>query len=116
LGVEHPGSFCPSGEPHYFAQNEYVDGGVLFKCNKCLKYLWLPSSLDGANQLSVLMNKHGKNEGYQRYLNRYRAAKIRVAKMQDLWYISQEVEDEVELARIIVRVMAERDYDKVKEE
>jgi len=112
LGIIHPGSYCDESEivPHYWVEVDNVHRGILFQCRLCLKHLWLPSG--SAEQLSKLIMQYGKDEGYCRYLNRHRAAKILMAKLQDLRRLEEEVEDKREFARIADRILSDKEYDR----
>lgn len=112
MGIEFPGSYCPTGEPHHYADIDYVDGGVVHQCLRCEKYLWLPANYDRAMVLGTLMDKLGKNAGYCKYIDRYRDAKIMIAKMQDLQKARKRIKDDKDFTKLVVSVMGEKDYDK----
>ena len=114
MGVEFPGSYCPSGEAHYFAEVDGVDRGILFRCIRCYKHLWLPNRYDEAEMLSNLARKYGLAGGYLVYLNSHTVAKIMIAKLQDLWYARKRVTDDEQFAKLVVSVMDDRDYGREK--
>lgn len=113
LGVKHPGSYCDEAEitPHYWVEIEKIDSGSLFHCILCHSYLWLPLHLPGAEQLGGLISYYGKNEGYCRFLNRYRAAKVLVAKLQELSRLQTEITDKREFVRLADKILSDRRYD-----
>jgi len=100
---------------HYWKEKEKIHGGVMFQCIKCLNYIWLPASAQGAEILGNMIAKFGKDEGYCRYLNHAsrRPAKILIAKMQELRRLSNTIPDHVELAKKITQIIDMKDYDKV---
>lgn len=119
LGVVFPGSFCDEIKtvPHHWIEYEKIYGGTLLKCSKCFSYIWLPTGWAEANYLSTLMKVHGKNEGYCRFLNRRRPAKILMAKMQDLTRLAKDYEykNDREFAKIVDKILSDKDYDKKEE-
>lgn len=113
LGVTHPGSYCDEAEsnPHYWKEVDREHGGSLFQCAKCLKHLWLPAAMSNVIVLGNLMKAHGNTEGYCRFLNKHRPAKIIMAKMQYLRNMEAGISNKRELAKLIVKVMNEDDFD-----
>jgi len=114
LGIVYPGAYCDESEtfPHHWVEKERVAKGSLFQCKFCHIHLWLPQGLTDVEMLATLINKHGKDEGYCRFLNRRRAAKILVAKMQDLERLENKITDKVEFARIADKILSDKDYDR----
>ncbi len=114
LGIVHPSSYCDELEtvPHYWVAKEHIAKGVLFQCKLCHKHLWLHSQPHDAAMLNSLIKHYGKDEGYCRFLNRHRPAKILMAKLQDLRRLEKEIEDKREFARIADRILSEKEYDK----
>ena len=114
LGIVHPGSYCDDAEivPHWWIEVDRVAGGILHQCKFCHKHLWLPLDYLSAERLGSLMKWYGKDEGYCRYLNRHRAAKMLVAKLQDLRRLEAEVADKREFAKLANKVLSDKDYDR----
>ena len=114
LGIAHPGSYCDESEavPHYWTEKEMISSGSLFQCRFCYKYLWLPLHEHDAVRLGNLMSKYGTNEGYCRFLNRHRAAKIMLAKLQHLSILEMEMTDKRKFAKIADRILRDKDYDR----
>lgn len=114
LGITYPGSHCDElmTRPHRWKEISKECKGILLKCSKCYRHLWLPSFHYDAEKLGNLMREQGKNEGYCIYLNRHREAKILMAKMQELERLSMEVTDKVEFAKMADRILSMKDYDR----
>ena len=114
LGVVFPGSFCDEAKtiPHYWMEAERVYGGVLFRCRKCFDYLWLPLTWLDAERLGKAMKFYGIQEGYCRYLNRHRPAKLLMAKMQDLRRLAKDITNKREFAKLTDKILSDRDYDR----
>ncbi|KKN72630.1 hypothetical protein LCGC14_0408720 [marine sediment metagenome] len=119
LAIVHPGSFCiddviTGNNPHYWEGVETIHGGTLFRCGRCHKHLWLPNGEEEIYQLGSLVNKVGITNGYCQYLDltKRRPAKIMMAKLQLIERESVEVEDRMEFARKIDRILYKKDYDK----
>ncbi len=114
LGITHPGSYCDELEtvPHHWVETEKMDSGSLYRCKFCHKSLWLPSFSTGAIEMGRLLTQYGKSEGYCRFLNRYRAAKLLVAKMQEIHKLSDTFRDGVVFARQVNKILSDREYDK----
>ena len=114
LGVTFAGSYCDELEtvPHYWLEVDTVDGGSLFQCKFCHRHLWLPMFHLDADRLGKLMRRYGDSEGYCRYLNRHRPAKLLMAKLQDLRRLEMEVADKREFARLADKILSEKEYDK----
>ena len=112
LGVEWIGSYCPDGQPHFLIGSRASDGWSMFRCRGCTKHLLLPASLRDAVELEHIMKRYGATAGYCKYLDRYRNAKVLIAKMQDLWRAKQHSTDSVQLVGLIVKVMEDKEYDR----
>ena len=114
MGVTFPGSYCDDANitPHYWIEVDRIKFGSLFQCRFCRRHLWLPTFHLDAEQLSVYMRKFGKEEGYYRYLNRHRAAKLLMAKLQDLRRLEMEITDKREFARLADKVLSNSEYDR----
>ena len=114
MGITYPGSHCDEMEatPHHWDEIDKVDGGSLFQCWFCHGYLWLPLHVAGAHDLGELMRRYGQNEGYCRYLNKHGAAKVMVAKMQDLGRLESEGKDVREFAKEVDRILRDKKYDR----
>ena len=113
LGIVYPGSYCDDAEvvPHYWVGDSIVGKGSLFQCRLCRRYLWLPLSTFDAMNLSTLLRKYGISEGYCRYLNRHRPAKLIMAKLQDLRRLEMEITDKREFARLTDKILSDKEYD-----
>lgn len=114
LGIVFPGAYCDELEtvPHYWVESGKVEKGSLFQCKFCRKYLWLPLSTYDAEVLGKLIGRYGKSEGYCRYLNRHRPAKLLMAKLQDLRRLEMEVADKREFARLTDKILSDKEYDR----
>ncbi len=113
LGIEWIGSYCPDGKPHVLIGTHDLYGGSLFKCNNCKKHVWLPIYIKDAAKLDSLIDYFGATAGYCKYLDSNRDAKMLVAKLQDLWNMRSESKmSNIEFARIVVRVMEDKEYDR----
>ncbi len=114
LGITFPGSHCDDAQitPHYWLEVGKVDIGSLFQCKFCRRYLWLPLYHLDAGKLSSLIRRYGKNEGYCRYLNRHRPAKLLMAKLQDLRRLELEITDKREFARLTDKILSDKEYDR----
>ena len=114
LGIKLPPMYCEEQllKPHYWVRVDAFSSGSLFQCKYCYDYLWLPLSYEGAERLCRLIRKYGKDEGYCHYLNKYRVAKILMAKLQDLRRLSVDVADKREFARLVDKVLSDREYDR----
>lgn len=114
LGIKHPGTYCDEyGEvPHYWIQTDIVARGTMFQCKLCHKHLWLPLDYLSGHRLGTLMKQYGKDEGYCRYLNKHREAKILMAKMQDLRILEVTSTNIREFARLSDKIMSDNDYDR----
>lgn len=114
LGVTFPSSYCDELDavPHYWTEIDIVASGSLFQCRFCRRHLWLPLDHLSAKHLGALMRQYGKDEGYCRYLNRHRAAKLLMAKLQDLRRLEMEITDKREFARIADKVLSDKEYDR----
>ncbi len=114
LGITFPGSYCDwsNTTPHYWCATERVDRGVLYQCKLCFRYLWLPSHYLSTEALSEAMVRLGDNEGYCVILNRYRGAKILLAKMIYLRKLETETDDKVKFAKLADKVLSDKEYDR----
>ena len=114
LGVVFPGSYCDDAEltPHYWTETSKFDRGSLFQCRFCRRHIWLPTYFLDNKRLGEYMRKYGKTEGYCRYLNRYRPAKLLMAKLQDLRRLQAEVTDKMEFARLTDKILSDKEYDR----
>jgi len=116
LGIVFPGSYCDEAEltPHYWSEADRPYGGSLLQCKLCRRHLWLPLSFMDAYTMQKLIEKHGGTDGYCRYLNRHRPAKMLMAKMLDLRRLETEVSDKREFARLTDKILSDKEYDKVR--
>lgn len=114
LGVVHPSNYCDELEtvPHYWSEVEQIEKGVLFQCKFCHDYLWLPSGWTDVDRLTALIKQYGKNEGYCRFLNRHRPAKMLIAKLQDLRRLEAETTDKREFAKMTDKILSDKEYDR----
>ncbi len=114
LGITFPGAHCDELEtvPHHWVEVGTVSGNSLYQCKFCHKYLCLPMSSTDATRLGNLMKYRGSTEGYCRYLNTRRAAKLLIAKLQDLRRLDMEITDKREFARMVDKIMSDREYDR----
>lgn len=119
LGVTYPGSFCRDGStriiPHHWLEVEKVHRGSLLRCRNCRKHIWLPTGHNDSERLGINIKKYGETEGYCRFLNtpKKRAAKVLIAKIQQLERLTEEMSDKAEVARAALRILGQKDYDKV---
>lgn len=115
LGIVYPGSHCDEllTKPHRWMEVDKIHGGSLFRCSKCKRHMWLPATLRDAERLSDLIWKYGGTEGYCRYLNRHRGAKVLMAKIQDLERLSRKKIGKAKFAKMVVEVMNDKEYDRV---
>ena len=114
LGVVFPGSYCDNAElnPHYWIESERPCRGSLYQCKFCHRHLWLPSTFSDAMMLRKYIEKYGLQEGYCRYLNRHRPAKMLVAKLQDLRKLEVEVSNKREFAKLADKILSDKEYDR----
>ena len=114
MGVTFPSSYCDELEmvPHYWVGVEKIHEGSLYQCKFCRRYLWLPTYHRNAEYLGNLMKQYGNNEGYCHFLNRHRAAKMLIAKLQDLRRLATEIGDKREFARLADKIMSDTEYDR----
>jgi hypothetical protein len=112
LGISWIGSYCPDGQPHFLIGRHNFDEGVILNCRGCGKNLWLPTGMSEATKLDHLLDHYGANKGYQLYLDKHREAKCLVAKLQDLWYAKERMEDNEEFMKLIISVMEDKEYDR----
>lgn len=112
LAIEWIGSYCPDGQPHFLIGKHNFDGGVILNCRGCGKNLWLPTNPSDAAKLDILIDRYGVTGGYRAYLDKHREAKCLVAKLQDLWYAEQRMEDNGEFMKLVISVMEDKEYDR----
>jgi len=112
LGIVWIGSFCPDGHPHYLVGKHNLDGGSLFKCKYCHKYVWLPSLINEAAKLGEAVTRYGAQAGYCVYLDEHQAAKVMIAKLQEIWHARQEVTDDGEMLELVTKIMEDKEYDR----
>jgi len=117
LGITFPGNYCDELEtvPHYWIEVEKVHKGSLFQCKLCHRHLWTPGYWADVERLAVLMRQHGNIEGYCLFLNRRRAAKMLMAKLQDLRRLEKEVVDKREFAKLADEILSDKEYDRKEE-
>ncbi len=117
LGITYPGSYCDDAEliPHYWYEVDKSYGGSLMQCRFCRRHLWLPLAFTEAVVMMKYTHKYGMVEGYCRYLNRHRPAKMLMAKMQDLRKLEVEVSNKREFARLADKILSDKEYDRIKE-
>jgi len=114
LGITFPGSYCDELEtvPHYWVEVDNVYRGSLFQCKLCLKHLWVPRDWTDVEHLATAIKHYGGDEGYCRYLNKHRAAKMLMAKLQDLRRLEKEVVDKREFAKLTDKILSDKEYDR----
>ncbi len=114
LGVVFPGSYCDEAElnPHYWIEDDRQCRGSLYQCKLCHRHLWLPSTYHDAVMLMKYIDKYGVQEGYCRYLNRHRSAKMLVAKLQDLRKLEVDVSNKREFAKLADKILSDKEYDR----
>lgn len=97
---------------HCMMAIDTVDGGDVFKCIYCHRCKWLPRSFGDAEKMSNLMRTFGMEMGYQKMLDRHPAARVLIAKLQDLWYLRKTIKSDEDFVQVISAVMGSREYDK----
>ena len=114
LGVTFPGSHCDEAKliAHFWTEVDRPYGGSLLQCKLCRRHLWLPASFADAVVMHRYIDKHDTTEGYCRYLNRHRPAKMLMAKLQDLRILETEVSDKREFARLADKILSDKEYDR----
>jgi len=112
LGIEWIGSYCPDGQPHYLIGRNNFNGGAILICARCKKSIWLPILINEAAILDSMIDRLGASQGYCKYLDKNREAKMLVAKLQDLWRAKQRMEDNKDFVKLIISVMEDKEYDK----
>ncbi len=114
LGIVHPGSYCDelNTVPHYWIDKEHTAKGILFQCKLCYAYLWNPLGWPDIDRLSKLIKQYGRDEGYCIFITSNKAAKILMAKMQDLRRLEMETTDKREFAKLADKILSNREYDK----
>ncbi len=114
LGIAYPSSQCSIDTAHYWKVEENISGGALFRCVNCGKHIWLPLFHIDGEELGRQLDAYGLNEGYCRFLNRptLRAAKIMLAKLQELERLSENVTDKVKFAKSVAEILGRKDYDR----
>lgn len=118
LGIEWTGSYCNEDDttsrpqPHHWVEVDKLDRGAIFRCKFCKRYKWSPATVGDADNLGKLMRNYGDSEGYCRYLNRHRQAKIMLAKLQDIGKLEMQMKDKVKFAKEVARILSEKEYDR----
>ncbi len=114
LGVTFPGAYCDEAglTPHYWIEVDKPYGGSLMQCKLCQRHLWLPLSFMDAEIMNLCVRKYGNTEGYCRFLNRRRPAKMLMAKLQELRILETEVSDKREFARLADKILSDKEYDR----
>ena len=112
LDIEWIGDYCPDSSPHILIGKHNFNGGSLFKCQHCKKHVWLPTYIRDAAELDSMIGFFGARAGYRRFLDKHPESKIVVAKLQDLWYARQRIEDKEEFAKLVISVMEDKEYGK----
>lgn len=115
LGIEWIGDFCPDGQPHRLIGKHNFDGGSLLKCAYCQKHIWLPTLINDASTLDSMIDYLGPQAGYCKFLDKHQEAKVMVAKLQDLWYAKQGITDSDKFMSLVISVMEDKEYDRIKE-
>lgn len=114
LGIVYPVSYCDDAKtiPHQRVEVDKVYGGSLSQCKLCHDYLWLPLCWTDAQRLDKLIMHYGRTEGYCRFLNKRRGAKMLMAKLQDLRRLAAEITDKRKFARVVDKILSDKDYDR----
>jgi len=114
LGITFPGSYCDELEtvPHYWNEIEIVSSGLLLRCVFCSDYVWLPMFLPESLRLDSLIKQYGITEGYCRYLDMHREAKVLLAKMRDLRMLETKVDDKRKFAKMADEILSDKEYDR----
>ncbi len=114
LGITFPGSYCDELETtiHYWSEAEKIHNGSLYQCKFCHKHLWLPLFHMDAMKLDKYIKQYGSDEGYCRFLNHHRPAKILIAKMIHLRKLEAEMPDKREFAKMADEILSDREYDR----
>lgn len=112
LGIEWIGDLCPDKQPHHLIATHHLYEGSLFKCTKCYKHIWLPIGYGDARKLDIMIGSLGAQNGYCKYLDKHRPAKIMVAKLQDLWRAKQAHPNNGEFLLQVLDIMGDREYDR----
>lgn len=113
LGIRWIGSECPDGSPHFLVARHNFSGGSIFICSNCQKSVWLPTTIQDAAELEQLIKQYGTNTGYLKLLDKFRDAKIMVAKLQYLWEQRQVISDNAKMAKLVVEIMNRKEYDAI---
>lgn len=113
LGIEWIGSFCPDGQPHFLIGRNNFGGGIILICTNCKKSIWLPILINEAAILDNMIDRLGATQGYCKYLDKNRDAKMLVAKLQDLWRAKQRMENKEDFVKLVISVMEDKEYDRV---
>ena len=116
LGVTFPGSHCDEAKliAHFWTEVDRPYGGSLLQCKLCRRHLWLPASFADAVVMHKYIARYDADEGYCRYLNRHRPAKMLMAKLQDLRRLEKEVSNKREFARLADKILSDKEYDRVR--
>ncbi|GAH16876.1 unnamed protein product [marine sediment metagenome] len=114
MGIEWIGSYCPDGQPHFFVGRNNFGGGAILICTKCKKSIWLPIVINEAARLDSMIDRSGTTQGYCKYLDMNRDAKMLVAKLQDLWRAKQRMGNNEDFVKLVITVMEDKEYDRVR--
>ena len=114
LGIEWIGSSCPDGQPHFLVDRNNFGGGIILICRNCKKSIWLPTIINEAARLDRMIDRLGTTQGYCKYLDTNRDAKMLVAKLQDLWRAKQRMENNEDFVKLVISVMEDKEYDRVQ--
>jgi hypothetical protein len=111
LGIEWPEDRCEESpsSAHHFVTRSIVDSGFIFTCIYCHIVKWLPSGLEDAQHLGVMMHIYGLNGGYHRMLDLHPTAKRMLCRIQDIHYLQMAVADELFLIALSA-IMLDRSY------
>ncbi|KKL19471.1 hypothetical protein LCGC14_2465150, partial [marine sediment metagenome] len=106
--IGHECSDSPTGAHWLIGDSDAVDRGFLFKCKFCHRYKWLPIGTDEALTMGELMRKYGEDIGYQKMLDRKPAAKVLVAKLQELRRLRGVIKYDMEFVEEVERILKKR--------
>lgn len=112
LGIEWIGSYCPDGQPHFLIGSQPQDGWSTLKCKYCSQYKLLPVYMNEVTDLTRLLHKHGGTNGYQKFLDNHKEARMLIAKLQYLWRVNQHTTDKVKFISMVVKVMEDKEFDR----
>jgi len=120
LGITWLDSYCENSptKGHLLVGATRIDGGTVYKCSICHKVKWIPSGLDECIKLGNSMKIYGQDGGYQRILDKHPAAKMLMAKIQDIYYLRKALTPE-QFPIAVAAVIMNKEYPfdvEVKEE